>query len=95
MVEPGIVNNDIWRNGNLSRVREGWDEIAVEETRLLRRMTVKESLHHFLVLQRTFESQLKQTESLFRAERREYLENLQKQLSMLAKWMQKQRGKPV
>jgi len=73
---------------DLSQVREGWDEIEAEETHLLRRMTVKESLRHYLALQRAFELQLQQTESLFRAERLAYLEKLQRRLGMLARRME-------
>ena len=51
-------------------MRDGWDEIEAEKTRLLRRMTVEESLDNFIALQRTFEPKLQQAESLFRAERR-------------------------
>lgn len=80
--------------GDLSRVREGWDEIEAEETRLLRQMTIQESLHHYLALQRAFEPQLQQTEPLFRADRMAYLEELQRRLGMLARWMEEQRGKP-
>ena len=80
---------------NLSRIRDGWDEVEAEETRLLRRMTVQESLGHFLSLQNAFEHQLQRTESLFRAERVAYLKNLQDRLSRLAKWMKNQRGNSV
>ena len=69
---------------SLGRVRDGWDEIEAEETRLLRQMTVQESLRQFLALQRAFEPQLQQTESLFRAERLAYLEELQRRLARLA-----------
>ena len=80
---------------NLSRIRDGWDEVEAEETRLLRRMTFKESFGHFLSLQNAFESQLQRTESLFRAERIDYLQDLQEKLSRLANWMKNRRGKPV
>ncbi len=70
---------------DLSRVRDGWDEVEAEETRLLRQMTVQESLRHLLALQRAFEPQLQQTEPLFRAERLAYLEELQRRLAMLAR----------
>lgn len=40
----GLFKKDIWREGNLSNERDGWDEIEEEETRLLRLMTVEESL---------------------------------------------------
>ena len=36
---------------DLSRVRDGWDEIEAEEACLLRQMTVQESLRHLLTLQ--------------------------------------------
>jgi hypothetical protein len=80
---------------DLSQVRDGWDEVEMEETRLLRRMTVQESLRQYLELQRAFEPQLQETESLFRAERLAYLEELQRRLSTLARWTEEQRGKPV
>ena len=80
---------------DLSRVRDGWDEIEADEIRLLRQMTVQESLRHLLTLQRAFEPQLQQTESLFRAERLAYLEELQCRLGMLAQWMEEQRGEPL
>jgi len=32
---------------DLRRVREGWDEVEAEGTRLLRQMTVQESLAHW------------------------------------------------
>jgi len=80
---------------DLSHVREGWSEVEAEEARLLRQMTVQESLRHYLALQRAFEPQLQQTEPLFRAERLAYLEELQRRLSKLARWTEEQRGKPV
>ena len=80
---------------NLSRVRDGWDEVEVEEIRLLRQMTVQESLRHYLVLQQAFEPQLQQTEPLFRAERLAYLEELQRRLAALDEWTEERRGKPV
>ncbi|MBL7062687.1 MAG: hypothetical protein ISS49_00580 [Anaerolineae bacterium] len=80
---------------NLSRVRDGWDEVEAEEIRLLRQMTVQESLRHYLVLQQAFEPQLQQTEPLFRAERLAYLEELQRRLAALDEWTEERRGKPV
>ena len=73
-------------SGNLRRVREGWDEVEAEETRLLRQMTIQESLAHWLALQRAFEPWLRETESLFRAERLAYLEELQRRLAKLEEW---------
>jgi hypothetical protein len=71
---------------NLSRIRDGWNEVEAEETRLLRGMTIKESLDLLFSLQSAFETQLQLTESLFRAERLAYLQDLQKTLCRLAKW---------
>ena len=79
----------------LGRVRDGWDEVEAEETRLLRQMTVQEGLRHLLALQRAFEPQLQQTEELFRAERLAYLEELQRRLAALTERTAGQRGKPI
>lgn len=90
--ESDTFQNGAWPSSNLSRARDGWDEIDVEEIRLLRAMTVEESLGHYLGLQRAFETQLQLTESLFRAQRQGYLQDLQNRLRRLAVWMKKQRG---
>ncbi len=75
---PSEQEESTWND--LSRVRDGWQEIEAEETRLLRQMTVQESLRQLLALQRAFEPYLQQTEALFRAERMAYLEELQRRL---------------
>jgi hypothetical protein len=80
---------------DLSRHREGWDRVDAEETRLLKEMTVKESLYHLLTIQDSFESQLQRTESLFRAERLAHLQDLQRRLRRLADWMSTRRGRSV
>jgi len=67
-------------------VRQGWDQVKAEETRLLRQMTVQESLACWLALQRAFEPHFRETESLFRAERLAYLEELQRRLAKLEEW---------
>jgi len=95
MADSSVSTRSAGRDGGLNRVREGWDEIEAEETRLLRQMTVQESLRHYLALQRAFEPQLQQTESFFRAERLAYLEELQRRLAALAGWTEEQRGKPI
>jgi hypothetical protein len=48
-----------------------------------------------LSLQAAFEPQLQRTESLFRAERLAYLQDLQDKLGRLAEWMKGQRGRAV
>jgi hypothetical protein len=55
----------------------------MQETRLLREMSVQEGIGHLLALYRAFEPQLQQTETLFRAERMAYLEELQARLLTL------------
>ena len=42
----------------LSALREGWDAVEAEETRLLQSMTIQESAHQWLALQLAFEPQL-------------------------------------
>jgi hypothetical protein len=68
---------------DLGQIRQGWDEIEQMEVRLLRQMTVQESLRQYLALQRAFEPQLRATEHLFRAERLAHLRNLQRRLLSL------------
>ena len=53
----------------LRTLREGWEMVEAEETRLLRALTVQESVHQWLILQHTFEPQLQQTAALFGPER--------------------------
>ena len=78
----------------LSAVRDGWDAVEAKDTRLLRGMTVQESVRQWLALQRAFESQLQETEALFRPERQAALAELQARLRRLADW-QVQHGKAV
>jgi len=74
----------------LSTLRQGWEEIEAEETRLLRELTIQESMSQLLALQQAFEPQLRQTEALFRADRVAYLEELQLRLRRHAEWLEKQ-----
>ena len=81
----------------LSVLREGWNAIEAEETalgttRLLQSMTVQESVHQWLVLQRAFEPQWQQTAVLFAPERLAALAQLQLRLRRLVEW-QGQYGK--
>jgi hypothetical protein len=78
---PGGKEESTW--GDLSRVRDGWQEVEAEETRLLCQMTIEDSLRQLLAFQRAFEPHLQQTEALFRAERVAYLEELQRRLAQL------------
>ena len=78
----------------LSALRGGWEMVEAEETRLLRRMTIQESVRDWLMLQRSFETQLQQTAAIFGPERRAALAQLQARLHRLAEW-QEQYGKPL
>ena len=78
----------------LSSLREGWDAFEEEETRLLRAMTVQESMRQWLMLQEAFEPQLQQTATLFAPERWAALAELQARLHRLAEW-QEQHGQLV
>ncbi len=78
----------------LSSLREGWDAFEEEETRLLRAMTVQESMRQWLMLQEAFEPQLQQTAALFAPERWAALAELQARLRRLAEW-QEQHGQLV
>jgi len=73
---------------DLKSLREGWELAEQEETRLLRRMTVQESLRHWAMLQAAFEPQLRATEALFAEERRQALAELQARLRRLADWQE-------
>jgi ABC-type uncharacterized transport system ATPase component len=65
---------------NLSGVRENWDLAQKQEKRLLRTMTVQESLALWGQLQRAFEWQLQQTAEIFESDRQAALVDLQKRL---------------
>ena len=68
---------------DLSAHREDRDFFEEEETRLLRAMTVSESVHEWLALQEAFESQLRETDEIFGPERRIAMVELQARLSRL------------
>jgi len=78
----------------LKALREGWDAFPAEETRLLRAMSVGDSMRLLLQLQETFEPQLQETAHLFGPERWAALAELQSRLRRLAQW-QSQHEQPV
>ena len=61
----------------LSALRENQDAFEADETRLLQSMTIQESVHQWMALQRAFEPQLQQTAVLFAPERQAALAQLQ------------------
>ncbi|MBM4457910.1 MAG: hypothetical protein FJ011_09140 [Chloroflexi bacterium] len=70
----------------LKALREKWDAFEADETRLLRAMSIQESMRQLLMLQETYEPQLQQTASLFVSDRRAALAELQARLHRLAEW---------
>ncbi|MEJ5309400.1 MAG: hypothetical protein WHX52_06480 [Anaerolineae bacterium] len=79
---------------DLRALREGWDTVEADEIRLLRQLTVQESVRQWLALQRAFEPQLQETEALFGPARREALAELQARLRRFAEW-QKEHGESI
>jgi hypothetical protein len=67
-------------------LRDRWADLEAIETHLSSHLTIHESVRQWLVLQQTFESQLRQTEAMFAPERREALAQLQARLWRLAEW---------
>ena len=74
---------------DLSTVRDGWEAVEAEETRLLRALTVEQGLRDFLVVQVTCEPQFQLTDALFRPDREARLVDLQKRLRRLGQRMDK------
>ena len=78
----------------LKALREGWDAVVVQETRLLRVLSVQDGMRELLLLQETIEPQLRQTAHLFAHDRWAALAELQSRLQRLAEW-QAHHGQPV
>ena len=73
---------------DLSALREGWDTVEAEETRLLRAMPVQESIRQWLLLQRSFEAQLQQSAAIFGPDRWAALAQLQARLRRIVEWQE-------
>lgn len=67
----------------LRYVRDGWDEVDAEHRRLLRQLTIAESVAQYVALQEEFEPWLQRTEAEFRAERNEAMVALQARVSAI------------
>ena len=85
------VTNSVWDGQretmrDLRALREGWEDVAAEETRLLRDLTIEESARQLLRLQQAFEPQLQATAHLFASQRWGALAELQARLQRLAEW---------
>jgi len=72
---------------DLSQVRDGWDEIEAEETRLLREMPIAEGLKIFAVLYDAFAPRFRAEEQTYLAEREAALIERQRRLARLAQWL--------
>lgn len=68
---------------DLRQLRDGWGEVEAEEMRLLRQMTIQESVAHYLALQREFEPWLQETKAEFREPRQQAIIQLQARLCKL------------
>jgi hypothetical protein len=71
---------------DLSTLRTRWTEIEAEETRLLREMTVAESLRQFTLLYETYAPRLND-DAAYQAEREAALIERQRRLQRLAQWL--------
>ena len=71
---------------DLRALREGWGNVAAEETRLLRDLTIEASARQLLRLQEAFEPQLQATAHRFAPQRWAALAELQARLQRLAEW---------
>ncbi|HEY4491656.1 MAG TPA: hypothetical protein VI958_06615, partial [Acidobacteriota bacterium] len=67
----------------LDSVRNGWNELAAEEEKIDRALTIEESVRIYLCLIQTYSPFILQTQDLFRREREEYLSTLQQRLKRL------------
>jgi len=72
---------------DLGQVRDGWDEIEAEETRLLREMTIAQGLKIFAVLYDAFAPRFRAEEQIYLAEREAALIERQRRLARLAHWL--------
>ncbi len=71
---------------DLSTLRTRWAEIEAEETRLLREMTVTESLRQFAMLYDAYAPRLSK-DAAYQAERDAGLIEQQRRLQRLAQWL--------
>jgi hypothetical protein len=71
---------------DLSTLRTRWTEIEAEETRLLREMTVAESLRQFALLYETYAPRLNE-DTAYQTEREAALIERQRRLQRLAQWL--------
>ena len=71
---------------DLSTLRTRWTGIEAEETRLLRELTIAESLRQFALLYEAYASRLSE-DAVYQAEREATLIEQQRRLQQLAQWL--------
>ena len=71
---------------DLKSLREGWEEIEVLETELLRQRTIHEKVRAYLDLRQTFRPLLEQKAHIYQAEREAALIAVQRKLARLAEY---------
>jgi hypothetical protein len=74
---------------DIATLRDRWADLEANELHLSSHLTIHASFRQWLVLQQTFESQLRQTEAVFAPERRAALAQLQARLQRLVEWQTK------
>jgi hypothetical protein len=72
---------------DLSTLRTRWTEIEVEETRLLREMSIQESLRIYALLYAAFAPRFQAEEQAHMVEREAELIERQRRLVKLAHWL--------
>lgn len=77
---------------NLQLVRESWEAMEREDTRLLREMTIEESVRTFLSLCHTMSPLIDATKDIFLSDRLAYLTELQEKLRIFGEWKRRQNG---
>ena len=70
----------------VKELSEDWEYIQDHETRLLRSVTIRESMKQYQELQTAFEWQVQQTADLFETDHRQALVELQNRLCQLVLW---------
>lgn len=72
---------------DLSRIRDAWPILEAEKTRLLREMSVAESLRVYAMLYEAFAGRLGAEEEKYREEREAAVLDRQRKLVRLATWL--------
>ena len=80
---------------DLSTLRHKWTEVETVETRLLREMTIADSVASFALLYDAYAPRFRFEESIEMAEHEAAILDLRKRLARLDQWLKTQRDLPV